>query len=584
MKLLKDLVLLRKELQDWDDVVTWSRNGTLYFNTTPEITIGKPIYKTEMDKNARELFHVTEYPLVLDNKLEYDIATNNSLINSQPNSYIRVCKPLRSSDENILAALTNNANIIIYKDETPIANLDQPNLNLANRIYHSFEWSPKENIIAVGNEAAELVFFKLDPSGNTFDVIGNITLGDQKNEWVTHLSWNDDVLIAGLSNNSVYSVKFGKSYHAEQLIEASRFKIFDINAANNRFVVISASAHFYRFDLVKKQKSVIDLPIGCNFYIVPLKNTYSILLVANMTTCRIDLEKNELSITPENIISPHLEHKFTNWNNLWNEFNKYETILSIYGVVLSPDGYSLAIVYNIERISLKYTIASERQYHIMFVPLCDEWQISNEASGLAWYQTYNIYKTAGLPLTDDLSEISIETIQKDFDTGLEFKEYLNKFFEDERINKLRFDNYITRDDDKCVNLFRRLIIRYAIDQKGKIDNLLDLACIESIAKVTSSKIDNILQNELVIRSEFIEQTFDFTEGTTDEIVSKEGNRWKRCSVTLLPLLSVNVKKCPVTGNRVIDIDKDTLNEYGWFTRALLDICSKKSVYSGTSMQ
>lgn len=65
--------------------------------------------------------------------------------------------------------------------------------------------------------------------------------------------------------------------------------------------------------------------------------------------------------------------------------------------------------------------------------------------------------------------------------------------------------------------------------------------------------------------------------------SIEGNSWRRCSLTLLPLLTTNTKICPVSNQRIIDIKKDTLNDYGWFTKTLLEFFNDKSPYTSGNL-
>ena len=125
MKLFRDLVVSRKDFQQWDRVLSWSEDGTLYFNTTPEFTVGRPLYTRDMKRSSKDLFHLTsiDFPM-MDNKLEFEDSKDNILLNSIPQSYIRMCQPCPCNSK-LLAAITNNGNVIIYYDYKPILNLDQ---------------------------------------------------------------------------------------------------------------------------------------------------------------------------------------------------------------------------------------------------------------------------------------------------------------------------------------------------------------------------------------------------------------------------------------------------------------------------
>lgn len=586
MKLLKDLTVSRKELVDWDNALQWSKNGTLYFNTSPDITIGQPLYQKDVERNAKSLFHVAEYPLVLDNYMEYETATTNTFLNTQPMSFIRTCKPSRSGDMQYLAVLSNNFNISIHKDKELVATLDQPGTPPTQRCYHAMEWSPNDNIIVAGNEIGQLTFFQIDGITNAILNVATIQLEACEQQWITHIRWMGNRIMAGLSDNSVWYIDDIQSRNAIKLTGPSRFKIFDMAFVSDQFAAVSSSSCLRGFDLETGNETVTDLPVGHNFYLVPMRDTDSVSIISNLGLAYVvDLKLTSPTLTPNQIIRPHLEAKYKKWNDVWNELGKYETTLNINGVALSPDGYSLSIIYDIERVSLKYIIPSQRHYSIMFVPLCNKWKISNDACGMAWYQTYTIYKTAGLPFSNDDDAISDDDIKQSFDTDMEFSDYLSKYFEDPRLSQLRFNCFIDSSDDRCVNIFRQLILKYAMAKKDTLSNPIDIACIESLAKVLGTSVDISSEEtrNLQISGDYITQTFDFNEGTADLITSKEGNSWKRCSVTLLPLLSTDLSKCPVTGNRVINIANDKRNNYGWFTKTLLDICDKRSIYSGISM-
>ena len=586
MKLLKDLTISRKDLADWDHTLQWSRNGTLYFNTSLDITTGQPLYQKDTERNAKSLFHTAEHPLTIDNYMEYEEATTNTFLNSQPTSFIRACRPSRCGDAEYLAVLTNNFNISIHKDKAAVANLDQPGTPPTQRSYHAMEWSPHKNVIAAGNEMGEVVLFRLDSATNVISHEATIHLDGCGQQWFTHLCWVGDRIFVTFSDNSVWCITDIESKKVIRIKSASRFKIFDVAFASDRFVTISSSAYLYCFDLVKGTETVIDLPIGHNFYLVPIRDTTTVSIISNLgLVFMVDLAATDPSLAPNQMIRSELENKYKKWNDVWNELGKYETTMNINGVALSPDGYSVAIMYDIERVSLKYIIPSQRHYSIMFIPLCTEWKISPEASGMAWYQTHEIYETAGLQFSNENAAISDDDIEQSFDTNLEFQDYLKHYFEDSRLSQLRFNCFLDNTDVRCVNIFRKLILKYAIAKKDTIQNPIDIACIESLGKALGIPVNmsSTETQKLQIKGDFITQTFDFGSGTVDSITSEEGNVWRRCSVSLLPLLTINLKKCPVTGNRVINIDNDKLNNYGWFTRTLLEVCSKRSVYSGISM-
>lgn len=339
MKLLKDLLVDRKEFEDWKNNLTWARDGTLYLTTFPDISIGQPKYAKDINCNSKNLFHVKEFPLEFENKLDFELAQQNGLLNSQPVCYPRVCKP--SPIDDWMAVLSNNGNVSVFKDNKMLTNLDSKG-NLSSRTYHCFEWNPIKSSIVVGNEDGELQFFSIRKnSENTpeFYFESSIRLSDAgSKDWVTHIVWYEDVLVAALSNNSVFSMTVSASSHqpvSRMIQNASRRKITDLKIVDYK-VVLTCPGYVHKIDL--KNYSISSLKTGSleNFHIIPLNHEKesTILLMSNKTSYKVLLE-DELHVTADNIIAPYLEKKFKKWSTIWNEFNNYETTLVIHGISLS---------------------------------------------------------------------------------------------------------------------------------------------------------------------------------------------------------------------------------------------------------
>ena len=594
MKLLKDLILQRKDLANWDNGFTWSRNGTLYFRTTPELVIGEPLYQDIelINNNAKGLFRNIEYPLAVENVMEWEEATTNPILNTQPTSMIRSCKPSRIGDSDYLAVITNNFNVTIYKEKQIVAAIDVPDQkDVRARTFHSFEWSPIDDTLIVGNELGELLFFNKEETTDKFVLVNTIKIDELSDQSITHISWEDGLIIITASDNTVWKLETSNSSNSSalKLFETGRFRIFDVKLINSRYITVTATGHIFRYDLTTNGLVYERLPVINNFYIIPIRDTNSIIIVSNNNvTIKINLDSSKLNFETDTLIGPELSHKFKKWNDVWNESGKYETCLNVYGRSLSPDGYSVAVLYDVSRTSYNYIIPSQRQYRVMFIPLCEQWEISDKADGLAWYQTHMIYQRAGLSMKSISNDKSLlSTIDNEFDTNMEFKEYLNKILKNEKLNLLKFNVYLDKTDSRRMDIFRKLIMKYALVKTDTITNALDIASLTMLAKnlgITDIKLPLLENMDFTMKGDFITQSFHISDdATSDEIASKEGNVWKRCSVTLLPLLSIAVKKCPVTNHRVIDIEKDTVNEYGWFTKTLLEVCHKNSVYTGNIM-
>ena len=191
---MKDLIVNRKELRSWQKNLVWGKDGTLYLNTSPHITIAQPRFEKEVNGNSKNLFHLKEFPLELEsnNKLEFEFAERNTLLNSQPISYVRYCEPsLGGNNNNLLAVLTSNGNVCIFENDVLVANLDDSAAPLAGRIYHSLHWNSNltanGEYITLGNELGQLVIFQKGNSDNSFHLLKTINLVSDCLEWITSI-------------------------------------------------------------------------------------------------------------------------------------------------------------------------------------------------------------------------------------------------------------------------------------------------------------------------------------------------------------------------------------------------------------
>ncbi|CAI4053614.1 transcription factor TFIIIC subunit TFC8 SKDI_16G2600 [Saccharomyces kudriavzevii IFO 1802] len=586
MKVLRDLLVDRKEFEDWKNNLAWARDGTLYLTTFPDISIGQPKYTTDVNGNSKNLFHVKECPLGLENKLDFEQAQHNGLLNSQPVSYPRVCKP--SPVDDWMAVLTNNGNVSVFKGNENLVNLDS-NGDLGHRTYHCFEWNPNKSSIVVGNEDGELQFFGIHKNlekSPEFFLESSIRLSDVgSKDWVTHITWYDDILIAALSNNSVFSITFSSSSHEPilKLVQnSSRRKITDLQIVDNK-VIVTCPGYMHKIDL--KDNSISSLKTGSpeKFYIIPLRHEQEskVLLISNKISYNVLLAE-ELHVTADNIIGPYLEKKFNNWSTIWNEFNNYETSIVIHGVCLSPDGYAIAIVYNMERVAFKYKIASEQSFYVMFAPLYQSWKISEHADGLAWYQMYHIYNKSPPELPENFGT-NKKLLNGNYPLNLDFISYLNALVKSGEMRTIMFLNMTS--NSPSISSFQEALYEYAMNKKSELTNDFDLACVLSIAKILNREAPTA-EGKLRMKSSLLEETFNLESFTADRevVTSTANNTWRRCSITLLPIITTQVRVCPVSRQRVLDIKRDDLNDYGWFTRGLLETFNEKSIYSGTTLE
>lgn len=577
MKLLKDLLVTRKELQGWENNLVWARDGTLYITSYPDICIGQPTYRKDVGNNSKHLFHIRDRPLAFENKFEFDSAGRNTLLNSQPVSFAKLVRT--SPCESLLAVLTNNLNVHVFREERLLCNLDEPEKNLEQRSYHCMEWSPDGDSLAVGNENGEVIVYnvpRVTDGSATFTPKRTFQMGgDIAGTWVVHICWRGDDILAFLDDNSIYLINLGLNRSLKRVKDSSRFKIVDY-CVKESTLLYTDSCHFNRLDLQSGQSDSVTLGPGDEFRIVPLQKTNKVILISNKSSCQVKLE-DEMMLMPDSVIAPQLERKFKRWSAVNNELGKHESTMLIYGISLSPDGYSVAINYSMERVSMKYKIASEHQMYITFIPLCESWSISQNATGLAWYQTYQIYQCS-LPSFESLSG---EDNRAKCDVNMPLESYIKMLLSSNEMNNLRFLNFI--EERPSVKPFRSAIFEYAVARSSEITNLIDKASVQSLASILGHS-SPVKAETIEFKSEFISETFDFEKnGAQDPIISEQQHEWKRCALTLLPILTTKVKVCPISNQRIIDIGSDIYNDYGWFTRTLLEVLKDESIYSGTTM-
>jgi transcription factor C subunit 8 len=137
-------------------------------------------------------------------------------------------------------------------------------------------------------------------------------------------------------------------------------------------------------------------------------------------------------------------------------------------------------------------------------------------------------------------------------------------------------------DEKIRKLFAELIVKYVKANNLSFDNDIDKVVYNNLLLISNDNpLDNV-PDEVTFKADSFTQTFNFNDNSDIESLhSKDGLVWTRCSLTFLPILTPNIKYDPVTERRIINFEKDELNEYGEFTKSILKLNSV-SLYSGSN--
>ncbi|CCH62209.1 hypothetical protein TBLA_0G02710 [Henningerozyma blattae CBS 6284] len=645
---MKDLVINRKEYQDFQDNIQWNHEGKLYLNTLPNLSIGQPIYQKEIGNDvidtrinyngeidnlvvlekpaiengnengdsgsgsssgsSKRLFHIEEKIFELDNKWDFENEfDDNTLLNSQPNSFIRMIKLSRDGK---LGLMSNNCDIYILKNEEQGLNdknqfknaicIDEKGKSARERAYNCFVWSDDGKELLVGNENGDVLVFQIDDGLNVTNAttIKIVDCNTVDNSWIRHIIakgvGESRELIVSLINNSVYYVRKDPTSESSIVIKIKENDRFEINQVymfpfvpddNKRYVLLSITGkveliifnthevHHHEIKQLMNNNQDIYLE---KFYIIPFEHytdKREVILLSNETsfTLTIDSQENiaqRMNFIDDNIVGKQLNKKFKKWNGLKNEFNKYDTKVNINGITLSNDGYCLSIGYTMERISIKYRIVSEYQYRIMFLPLYKEWEIDsvNNTKGFGWYQTYQIYNRQLPKINPTIQEVQIsQESNSNDDIKTTFIHYLRSLLKDEYFNNQRFQNFLRNSNTstkgmESITILRGKIYDFIRTHTNALEmmNDADRACYSSICNVLGVDIITTTDMEnnpnFVVEGDFIKETFDFQSqdnNDPDHVQSQQGHQWGRCCVTLLPVMTTKTGVCPVTSLRTL---------------------------------
>ena len=223
-----------------------------------------------------------------------------------------MCQPCPCNSK-LLAAITNNGNVIIYHDYKPILNLDQKERLLQERTYHSFAWDLNGETLAIGNEANEVVLFSIDLSTNTYS--SKTVKLENADGWITRIMWNDFGLIAASSNNTVYYILDVDQNEptSKIILSPSRFRINDI-LLMEQTVFVSLCSNIFKINISTGQrKKNILMDSTCEYLFIPLYTNNEVILLSNKTSHILKLLNDEITLYPDNIISPYREKKVQKW-------------------------------------------------------------------------------------------------------------------------------------------------------------------------------------------------------------------------------------------------------------------------------
>jgi transcription factor C subunit 8 len=580
-----DAVIQRAELSSLYDSLKWSPDGTIAVNTSGSLTLLKPKHvkgdvKTNSKNILNDLFEVE--------KLDLDSLPRNNLYLNEPDDErvstlfsttdIAITKfewsPLSASYDSFLAVLTNRLSLLILRNGRVVQDLTSDIIvetqdELDEFLFSTFEWARSDGgdlILHTGlksghirsyrcleREFEEFSFVKV----SEYSIVSVRSVGSQ--------------LIAVSSENEIFLVKDEGS--VSKIKEADRFKIDDVFVSSSKHEI-----YFSTFNKLSKIKlsdgSLTTLKIGIFSTSKILQSGVNELLVVSETnTAKINIEAFQQ--INDNVVEPLLQSRLNKWNAIFNDFNTKLYKIKVFGVDLNYNGNILAVLYEIQNVNgFRYKISSENTFKISFIPL-DNNNLENEASSLAIFQSFKLTGRFQEPKQLERQELDFSL---ELDNFLESAVLQNPVLRSASITNL----IVGGQDEKIRKLFAELIVKYVKANNLSFDNDIDKVVYNNLLLISNDNpLDNV-PDEVTFKADSFTQTFNFNDNSDIESLhSKDGLVWTRCSLTFLPILTPNIKYDPVTERRIINFEKDELNEYGEFTKSILKLNSV-SLYSGSN--
>lgn len=577
---ISDAAIQRVDLQDLSENLQWADDGSIAINTTSQLTILKPRYQKDGVKSANQLFDV--------HKIDIDKLPRSEAYRSQPldertstlfssaDDFIvsLLWSPLTLMGESLLACLMGSKIIhIIQGSDVKItlgtAGICDTQADLNDTLTYSLDWLKVDECLYLfaGQASGNVKVYKIDVHGFTELHSIKVTEGTE----ITQVKVNGNFLAAVSSDNEIFQVDnilSNDKYEVKRVKDKQRAMIYDIHI-NSQNLFMSSPLKFEKYDLVSGSISEVSTDIYEYCKIIP-NGPYQ-LLISNTKTVQLD---KELNTVLNDKLSSAKSKRINKWNSKSESISLKNSTFKIYGVDYNFSGGILAVLYEISNdVGFKYKITSESLYKIAFINLDN--QFPRIGSSLAVHQEFIL--SGKVP---NMTSSSNSKANKTRSGNL--KDYLRtSVLHDAKISRLMAANIISRDKDLEIRTrYCQLLVDYINGNKLKLENPFDKAThkylLETIGQGLPGRIGTV-----VVASNVFEEPFNIDNNEDPEtLVSESNHTWNRCAITFLPIISTDVKVDPVTQRRIIDVSKDHINEYGEFTRTILESLNEISIYSG----
>jgi transcription factor C subunit 8 len=565
--MLPELKLTRLELNDLQNSIHWSPDGTLVVNSMTELTFLTPNYTKNEVKTADPLFEVkklTVNSLPSNNFFAQRVGDErSSTFLTTLEDYVVALKwsPL-VNNESYLAVLTSQLSLVILKNREIFAQLNTTKKFTTQNEFnqyrvHCFDWIEHYDNLSLiqGTHSGDLRIFDLT-NGKEVEVI---KVCDSP---IVMLKTLRNLIFAVSSSNEIFKVEQSE---VQRLKTSDRFMIYDLYPQDD-MVYYTTCSKITKLELFRRT-APITLNTGLLTYTQIVPSRDDLLLISETSSIKVD---SSFSIVPDDIISPVFFKRLQSWTRKYNDFNTKSVSLHKFGSTLNQDGNVLATIYELQHdATYKYIIASDRLYKVIFIPLYNNFE--GKGSSLANYHEFLF--------TGHINQVEQQDINLDFE--VDFKIYLQRsVYRNSELSQLASKNLIFRDiNHEIRKKYASLIVSYIDKNKISITNKIDEAVVASMRFFSGLHVIHEVK-DVVIKGNAFSENFNFgNDQDTDTLVSATDHIWPRCAITFLPILTPFVKVDPATEKRVLDISRDSLNEYGPITKDILessDVC----IYSG----
>ncbi|CCH41764.1 Transcription factor tau subunit [Wickerhamomyces ciferrii] len=580
--MVADLLLQRVDLLPQLENLAWSDDGSLAVNTAGQLSLYKPKYEKDEVKNANSLFEIQRFELaslprnqIFQNEIDDEVGSTN--YSAAEEAIVKFTwSPLTSSKVTYLALLTNTKSIHILANGEAKHSIDRSltqrvstQKELDDYITHSIEWLILGNVLVLLTGQANGTIKAYYVDDQSYKEVESITINEGVP--IVQIKADQNNLIAVTSTNEIYKISNPlqeNSTPAQIIKEADRFKIYDILLQTKKILYTSPS-QFNIIDIESGTKSTTTTNILDFSNIIPNGSNY--LIVSHTKSIQLD---KDLKLIQDNKVQSLRKRRVNRYNSKLDSINLKDDDFKILGIDYNHSGKVLAILYSIEAdLGFRYKITSQTYFKIAFITLDNDFKI--QASPLATYQQFII---SGV-LPD--SEIDSGVTETNLDVSL--AEYLKtNILNDRLISGLISRNIVSRDQDLDIaKRYADLLVRYINHSGLEFDNVLDKITYKSLLLLSTGGYNGATIGKIEIKTDVFEETFNFDEiNDLEPAKSETGHEWNRCALTFIPILSTDVKIDPVTQKRIIDIENDKLNDYGFLTRTILETLNEISIYSG----